>query len=148
MALNETLGARSRGRDNAFDVLRLLGAVLVLVSHSFVLAGVAEPKLGDSSLGVLGVEIFFAISGFLVTASWLADPRPRAFLAKRGLRIMPALLVTVAVSAFLLGPLLSTLSAGSYASASGTVSYFFDNAVAVVSGGTLRHVAYTLPGVF
>jgi peptidoglycan/LPS O-acetylase OafA/YrhL len=148
MASTETLGARSRGRDNAFDVLRLLGAVLVLVSHSFALAGVAEPKLGKSSLGVIGVEIFFAISGFLVTASWLSDPRPRAFLAKRALRILPALIVTVAVTAFLLGPLLTTLSAGSYETASGTASYVVDNIVAVLTGGTVRDVAYALPGVF
>jgi peptidoglycan/LPS O-acetylase OafA/YrhL len=148
MASTETLGTRSRGRNNAFDLLRLVGAILVLVSHSFVLSGAVEPKLGDSSLGVLGVEIFFAISGFLVTASWLADPRPRAFLAKRGLRILPALIVTVGLSAFLLGPLLSTLSAGSYATASGTLAYFADNTVAVLTGGTVRHVAYALPGVF
>jgi peptidoglycan/LPS O-acetylase OafA/YrhL len=148
MATTEMLGTRSRGRDNAFDVLRLLGATLVLISHSFVLAGVAEPKLGSSSLGVLGVEIFFAISGFLVTASWLSDPRPRAFLAKRALRILPALIVCVGVSAFLLGPLLSTLAPGGYARASGTTSYFVDNIVAVVSGGTVRDVAYSLPGVF
>jgi peptidoglycan/LPS O-acetylase OafA/YrhL len=148
MSSTKTLGSRSRGRDNAFDVLRLLGATLVLVSHSFALAGVAEPKLGRSSLGVLGVEIFFAISGFLVTASWLSDPRPRAFLAKRGLRILPALIVTVGVSAFLLGPLLSTLAPGGYARAPGTLSYFADNIVAVVSGGTVRDVAYSLPGVF
>jgi peptidoglycan/LPS O-acetylase OafA/YrhL len=148
MAMTETLGSRSRGRDNAFDVLRLLGATLVLVSHSFALAGVAEPKLGRSSFGVLGVEIFFAISGFLVTASWLSDPRPRAFLAKRGLRILPALIVTVAVSAFLLGPLLTTLAPGGYARAPGTLSYLIDNVVAVVTGGTVRDVAYSLPGVF
>src|ERR671933_330026 len=148
MASTETLGSRSRGRDNAFDALRLLGAVLVLVSHSFALAGVAEPKLGKSSLGVIGVEIFFAISGFLVTASWLSDPRPRAFLAKRALRILPALIVTVALTAFLLGPLLTTLSAGSYETASGTASYVVDNIVAVLTGGTVRDVAYALPGVF
>jgi peptidoglycan/LPS O-acetylase OafA/YrhL len=148
MASTETLGTRSRGRDNAFDVLRLLGATLVLMSHSFVLAGVVEPKLGDSSLGVLGVEIFFTISGFLVTASWLSDPRLRAFLAKRALRILPALVATLAVCAFLLGPLLSTLGAGSYLGGTGMLSYVVDNVVAVVSAGTVKDVSYVLPGVF
>jgi peptidoglycan/LPS O-acetylase OafA/YrhL len=148
MASTETLGTRSRGRDNAFDALRLLGATLVLVSHSFVLAGVAEPKLGDSSLGVVGVEIFFAISGFLVTASWLSDPRLRAFLAKRALRILPALVATLAVSAFLLGPLLTTLGVGSYLGGTGMLTYVLDNVVAVVTAGTVTDVSYVLPGVF
>lgn len=148
MASSETLGTRSRGRDNAFDVLRLLGATLVLVSHSFVLAGVAEPKLGDSSLGVFGVEIFFVISGFLVTASWLSDPRLRAFLAKRALRILPALVATLAVCAFLLGPLLTTLGIGSYLSGTGMLIYVADNIVAVVSAGTVKDVSYVLPGMF
>src|ERR1700709_677548 len=148
MASNDVLGNRSRGRDNAFDVPRLLGAALVLVSHSFVLAGTAEPKLGRSSVGVLGVEIFFAISGFLVTASWLSDPRPRAFLGKRALRFLPALCVTVAVSGFVLGPLVTVLTPGSYLRAPGALSYVVDNVGAVLSAGTVRDVSYSLPGVF
>jgi len=148
MASTNVLGARTRGRDNAFDVLRLLGAALVLVSHSFALAGDAEPRLGDHSLGVIGVEIFFAISGFLVTASWLSEPRVRAFLVKRALRILPALVVTVVLSAFVLGPLLSTLSTGEYLRDARPYTYVIDNVGAVVGAGTVWDVAYTLPGVF
>lgn len=148
MASTDLLGQRARGRDNAFDVLRLLGATLVLVSHSFALVGLAEPMLGHSSLGAIGVEIFFAISGFLIAASWISEPRLRAFLVKRALRILPALFVTVMLSAFLLGPLLSTTSPGAYMSSSMPVRYVVENMGAVMTGGTAVNVNYALPGVF
>jgi peptidoglycan/LPS O-acetylase OafA/YrhL len=141
------LGARS-ARDNCFDVLRLGAATLVLVSHSFALAGHGEPRLGRSSLGIIGVEIFFAISGFLVTGSWLAQPRVRPFVLKRGLRILPALALTVALSAFVLGPLVSSLSAGAYLRQSGPALYLADNVADVASAGAIRDLAYRLPGVF
>lgn len=139
---------RQSTRDNCFDVLRLLAAALVLVSHSFALTGRGEPTLGDTSLGVAGVEIFFVISGFLVTGSWLANPRWRAFLLKRGLRILPAFVVTIAVTAFLLGPLVSTLSTGTYLRSGAPAHYVGDNVVAVVSAGAVDHLRYRLPGVF
>ena len=103
-----TLEAHSEGRENNFDVLRLGAATAVLLSHSFVVTGEAEPLIGHWPLGTLGVEVFFAISGFLIAMSWWRRPGLRSFFVRRGLRIMPALIVTVMVSAFLLGPLVTT----------------------------------------
>jgi peptidoglycan/LPS O-acetylase OafA/YrhL len=148
MASTDRLGHRTRGRENAFDVLRLLGATLVLVSHSYALLGFVEPRLGHSSFGAIGVEIFFAISGFLIAASWISEPRIRAFLVKRALRILPALFVTVMLSAFLLGPLLTTVSPGSYFSSSMPLRYVVENMASVVTGGAALNVNYALPGVF
>jgi peptidoglycan/LPS O-acetylase OafA/YrhL len=131
-----TLAARVRDRDNGFDVLRLAAAAVVLVSHSFVVAGHAEPHVGHWSLGALGVEVFFAISGFLVAKSWLSQPRLSAFAFKRSVRILPALLVTVSACALLFGPL------------SAAPGYILDNLLATVTGGSARHVALDLPGAF
>jgi peptidoglycan/LPS O-acetylase OafA/YrhL len=142
------VGQRAGGRDNAFDALRLLGATLVLISHSFALVGLAEPHLGHSSFGAVGVEVFFAISGFLITASWLSEPRLRPFLVKRALRILPALFVTVLASAFLLGPLVSDVSLVSYFSSVGPEKYVVQNMGAVISASTAMNVGYVLPGVF
>ncbi|MGN6738350.1 acyltransferase family protein [Dyella sp.] len=81
---------------NNFDALRLMGAFLVLVSHQFALSGRWEPRLvGDHSFGNLGVLIFFSISGYLVTSSWLNDPNMLRFAARRTLRMAPALCVSM-----------------------------------------------------
>jgi peptidoglycan/LPS O-acetylase OafA/YrhL len=142
------LDVSSRERRNNFDVLRLLAAAIVLVSHSFVVGGRHEPHIGHFPLGTLGVEIFFAISGFLVAKSWFAEPRLRAFAVKRGLRIMPALAVTVLALAFVLGPAVTGESLGSYFGARSTYAYPVDNVVAVPTGGAVRDIGLYLPGVF
>lgn len=84
---------------NNFDALRLIGALLVLGSHQFALSGRWEPRVaGDHSFGNLGVLIFFAVSGFLVTQSWQADPHLGRFAARRALRLMPGLVGVMVVS--------------------------------------------------
>lgn len=143
-----TLDAWARGRDNNFDVVRLAAASMVLVSHAFVVAGAREPRVGHWPLGTLGVEVFFAISGFLVARSWASQPHLRAFAVKRGLRIVPALAVTVVLTAFVLGPLVSTEGTGAYLGSAATVTYPIDNVAAVVSGGSVHKISQTLPGVF
>lgn len=142
------LEAAANERRNNFDVLRLAAATLVLVSHSFVVVGAAEPHVGHWPLGTFGVEIFFAISGFLVAKSWFAQPRLRAFAVKRGLRIVPALAVTVFALAFVVGPAVSELSVGDYFRSSATYAYPVDNLAATASGDAVRDVAHDLPGVF
>jgi peptidoglycan/LPS O-acetylase OafA/YrhL len=111
------LSAVVGSRANNFDLLRLLAAGLVLGSHSFPLTGRHEP-LSPHTLGTVGVEIFFAISGFLVTASWLNEPALGAFLRKRALRIFPGLICAAVVTslvfgtAFTAGPRVAFLGSG------------------------------------
>lgn len=143
-----TLDARASGRENNFDVLRLLGATLVLASHSFVVTGAAEPRIGHWPLGTFGVEVFFAISGFLIAASWLRRPGLRGFVVRRGLRILPALAVTVVLCALLLGPLATDLSLSSYFTDPATLGYVIDNLVSTATGGFGHQIALELPGVF
>ena len=130
----------AKSRTNNFDVLRLLGALLVLVSHSYALSGKPEPTVAGVSFGALGVFIFFGISGFLVTKSWVHQPRLGAFFAKRALRILPALFVVAVLTAYVIGPLVTTGSLQSYFGSPLTHAYALRNA-------TLR-TDYLLPGVF
>jgi peptidoglycan/LPS O-acetylase OafA/YrhL len=142
------LDACSQERENNFDVLRLAAAAVVLVSHSFVVVGAAEPHVGHFPLGTLGVEIFFAISGFLVAKSWCGGPRLRAFAVKRGLRILPALVVVLAACAFVLGPIVSSAPPSDYFGSLAPERYVLDNVASIVSAGVLVDVSHHLPGVF
>lgn len=147
-ASTPTIAAVARDRANNFDVLRLLAAVAVLVSHSYALVGREEPHLGGLALGTLGVAVFFAISGFLIARSWEGQPRLVAFALKRGLRILPALIAAVIVSAYVLGPLATSDGLGEYLTDGGPIGYVLGNIDAVATGGLLGHLHYTLPGVF
>jgi peptidoglycan/LPS O-acetylase OafA/YrhL len=98
------LSAVAGSRENNFDVLRLFAAGLVLFGHSFPLSGRNDP-FHPHTIATVGVEIFFVISGFLVTKSWLSDPSFRRFLAKRVRRILPGLLCAVSVTAIVIGPI-------------------------------------------
>lgn len=76
---------------NNYDFIRFCAASLVLFSHHYALVGSqapAEPSLlGLNTLGGLAVSIFFALSGYLITQSWFADPHPVRFAIRRVLRI-------------------------------------------------------------
>ena len=89
-------------RQNNFDALRLALATLVLFSHSYVLAGDAEPigRLTRHQLegGSIAVDGFFVISGFLITRSWIVSRSTDDFLGKRIRRIYPGFLAATVVS--------------------------------------------------
>lgn len=129
-------------RVNSFDALRLLAAWLVILGHGFILAGHPElvPRFGGLDTPVLGVAIFFTISGFLIWKSWFAASSWQDFVTARTLRIFPALIVVVVVTTLLLGPLVTTLSTPEYFQSGETYRYLV-NAVIV-------DPQYTLPGVF
>ncbi len=108
-------------RHNNFDVLRLIAAVSVIFSHAFLLAENSQehdPLMlltgGQTILGLVGVFVFFTISGYLVTQSFDTTPSPLVFLAKRALRVFPGLWVCVLVCAFVIGPLVTSLPPGEY----------------------------------
>jgi len=114
-------GAAASSRDNNFDALRVAAAVAVIFSHSFLIADGTEkhePLIwltgNQSILGLAGVFVFFAISGYLVTQSWENTASPLRFLLKRCLRIFPGLLVALLLSAFVLAPLVTTLPLAEY----------------------------------
>lgn len=130
-----------------FDVLRIVAACMVVVSHAYLLpAGPHGPQpdlfvFGDFAfnLGRVGVIIFFIVSGYLICASWLNDPRPQAFAEKRARRLLPALATMLVLVTFVVGPLM-TDEAG-YLTDPGTYEYFLRNLL-------IFPYDYHLPGVF
>lgn len=98
----------SRGHENNFDLVRLVAALAVIVSHSFSLAvSQGEPLArltgGALSIGEIAVDIFFLTSGFLVTGSLFSRRDLFAFIASRLLRIYPGLIVMVILTVTLAG---------------------------------------------
>jgi peptidoglycan/LPS O-acetylase OafA/YrhL len=121
--------ADSLDRDNAFDALRLFAALAVIFSHASLVTGTHEPLLGNEDAGHLGVAVFFAISGFLITRSWYIKPEFWQFLGKRALRIMPGLIVVVLATTYILGPLLSSFGARAYLTNPATHGYALANLI-------------------
>jgi peptidoglycan/LPS O-acetylase OafA/YrhL len=130
---------------NNFDLLRLVAALFVVFHHSFALTSTQAPfgwfqRATGFDWGSAGVLIFFAISGFLIPRSWSYDPRITSYMVKRALRLLPALVVSLVLTTFVLGPLVTTLPVGDYLQQPGTRAY-------VVLNSAMRTV-YELPGVF
>lgn len=125
---------------NNFDFVRLMAASLVIVGHAYPLLGHPDlPFFLHTSISTYAVKLFFALSGFLIVASWMHDPHALRFLAKRMLRIFPALILVVVLSSCVLGPLVTRLPLAEYFSHPMFRDYFLN----------LRlYIAYSLPGVF
>jgi peptidoglycan/LPS O-acetylase OafA/YrhL len=135
------------GRDNNFNLIRLLAALAVIFSHSVAVLGlpgdreVFFDRLGLSA-GEMAVDVFFVASGFLVTGSLVKRGSLIAFLWARALRIYPALWIMLLLTVFLLAPALTGLPIADYFHTQSTYEYFWRCATLI--GG----VRYSLPGVF
>ena len=82
------------------DGLRAVSVLAVLAFHHYFIGG-HEP--GFAPGGFLGVEVFFVVSGYLITALLLAERRKtgrvslKRFWMRRARRLLPALFVMLAV---------------------------------------------------
>ncbi len=140
------LESAASNRDNNLNLIRILAALAVLISHGWPMRlgpDVEEPlqQLTGESLGRLSVYVFFAISGFLIAASFARSRSIGRFVLARSLRLFPGLLVSLLLVALVMGPLVSTLPVTEYLAHSSTWDF-------VVQNLTLVRPQYTLPGVF
>ena len=99
-------------RDNNFNLLRFLAASLVLFGHSYALSksNIAQEWL----FGHVAVDIFFIISGYLVTASLFTRKSLWIFTKNRFLRIVPGLFVAMLFNVFIIGVLYTDIPIGEY----------------------------------
>lgn len=90
--------------------MRLVLAVVVAVSHGLGEGFGWQPTVGDTEIGVLAVDGFFIISGYLMVSSWnrLADVRRYAW--HRALRILPAFWLCLVLTALVVAPVAAVLS--------------------------------------
>jgi peptidoglycan/LPS O-acetylase OafA/YrhL len=85
-------------RQNNFDFLRLIAAIMVVCSHAYGLFGISKKEplcvatgVKAFTAGTIAVHMFFAISGFLIVQSCLNTPSVPQYLIKRFVRIWPGL---------------------------------------------------------
>ena len=137
----------AHGKNNNFNLIRMLAALAVLFTHSFALStgsSAAEPLRTTLGLtwGDIAVNIFFVTSGFLVTASLLTRNNAIDFVWARVLRIYPALWFMLSLTVFGLGAFFTAYQFNVYFGDRITWHYLLKNAI-LISG-----VHYELPGVF
>jgi len=144
----------NHGVGPGFDILRISLALLILFGHTRWIANgtpVAQPIAFDHAQNFMPyinwalprhsalVPMFFALSGFLVTASAMRSRNTLTFLTSRALRILPALVTEVTLSALVLGPILTTWA---------LTEYFSDGRLWEYFGNIVGRVVFTLPGLF
>ncbi len=149
------------GQAPGFFFLRHALAIIIIIFHSYAIVvglninaaehkGAVAAYTSQLTMAQFVVELlrpglfslvgaFFVLSGFLVFGSAVRVRDVKPFLALRLLRIAPALMTEVTLSALVLGPLVTTLSLGLYFSDPKFWTYFL-NIVGMVH--------FELPGVF
>jgi peptidoglycan/LPS O-acetylase OafA/YrhL len=134
-------------RRNSLNAIRLILAVLVIVSHTWPVGGYGDdPSLGDQSLGAWAVAGFFAISGYLITSSRLHSRSLADYLWRRVLRIYPAFVVVLLVMAFVFAPIVADVTGdGSWSVGAGAGFLVHNLAIEIRQygiGSTLSGVPY------
>ncbi len=142
-----TLDERAVGRDNNLNLIRLIAAWAVLASHSYVFATGdmhAEPwqEIIGTTPGGVAVDVFFVVSGFLVTGSLLRSKTLLEFSIARALRIYPGLWVALSWTAGTVGIWFSAESIPAYFGGIQTWKYLLKNAVMITGAEA------DLPGAF
>ena len=103
------LSRHAHGRDNNFNLIRFVAATTVILFHSYALTGndkydpVRRLTGGAADGGYVAVMVFFVVSGFLVTKSFVRQPSVPAFVAARVLRIYPGLVLAAVLTVVIAG---------------------------------------------
>lgn len=117
-ALFHSRHGRLEETGNLFTPLRMLFAIMVLYSHALMII-LGKPYLSSWSqfadfAAHRGLDGFFILSGYMLTASVLRSDNLRNYSLARVLRIFPGLIVTVLLLWLVVGPLLTSLSLAEY----------------------------------
>lgn len=135
---------KAAGRPEGFNYMRLILALMVIASHApIIVLGSAGYELVWTlpflPISKIIVPSFFALSGFLVAASFERNKTLGVFFGLRAIRIFPALAFDTVVSALILGPLFTEFVLS---------RYFSDPLFAHYWLNILGEPQFSLPGVF
>ena len=132
-------------RENNIDFVRIVLALLVILSHSYPLTlghERSEPFMllsrGQVTGGRIAVDLFFILSGFLISASYERSSSAVSFLRKRVARIYPGIILVSLVTLVLFAPLAHARVEGASLVAK----------ILNVAGNTLRLAEWKYSGAF
>lgn len=130
-----SLGTVYRSKNNNFNLIRLILSVTVILTHCFWVAeGVTKSdplmKYMHMTLGDLAVLIFFVISGFLISKSYLENQDPIYFIKSRILRIYPAV-ITVTILTVIMGFYLTQVNYKDYFLSKQVFSFLYKNCLLI-----------------
>lgn len=127
-------------RNNNINAIRYIAAAMVIYGHMGHLGGYPVPQLFGEDISTIAVKIFFVLSGYLITQSYLHDGNIFRYGIRRVFRIFPGLIFVCFVTTFIVCPFISTLGVSGYFAEPGSYLYFIKN--------SLMNMTYGLPGVF
>lgn len=135
-----TFDSKYNHNSNSMDIIRLFLAIVVIYGHTFpvlygpslrsptgkfdMLAMFSNNQMGS---GTVAVYMFFIISGFLITQSLSNSGSYVEYITKRALRILPALFFSLVLAIFVIGSIVTNLSASEYFQSSDPYLYFANN---------------------
>lgn len=125
-------------RNNNFNVLRFIAALCVMSGHMAKIANVDTVSFGGVEIHNIGVIVLFLIGGYLIAKSWLSDPHPARYAAKRFIRLWPPLAIFTLLMVYIAGPLISELGSEAY----------FQSEYRLYFKNLWLYITYYLPGVF
>ena len=144
-----TVSEASVGRKNNLNFIRLIASLMVLYGHAFFISHGVNHKglIGRATneqelMEGLAVDIFFIISGFLITRSYDNKKSLWSYVKARFLRIWPLLFVVTILCAFVLGPLYNIYTGA------GLDDYFSIAVLKFLRNGIFYCTYFDLPGVF
>lgn len=131
-----------RAEKNCFDEIRLALACIVLFAHAGELSGAPSLAwMAEVFKSDFAVKGFFAISGYLVSQSFLSSDGVRDYFGKRLRRICPAYFFVI-LYCLLVGLVASDFGADAFLSSPITLKYLAANLA------FLNFLQPTLPGTF
>ena len=131
---------------NNFDIIRILFAWLVIISHAYILSGskqcdwICEATNHYINFSYFGVKGFITISGFLIIKSLERSPNPIDYLWKRVIRIYPGLIIVLGLTIGM-AYLIYQPGNGYFNFKTEAANYFFNNL-------SLYHNQWRIHGVF
>ena len=135
LADNKSIKSVNRGYIESFDGLRAYGAITVLLLHG---------GYGYFKGGWIGVDVFFALSGYLITSIILKEIHKNGslnfknFYARRFIRLTPPLIICI-ILADLLAPISAVLPNTNQIVATLASLFYFTNLLKYGIAGNLSH---------